>query len=645
MASYAFCAQLAKHPDLGRWQVTVCGGEPRVAYDRVRLSDTFTGKTPQDLELASEAWYADHHIKLRTGTPIIHIDREKQIVLTASAEEIPYDQLILATGSNPWVPPIEGVDLPGVFVYRTMEDVEAIRAKGESSQSAIVLGGGLLGLEAARALQGLGVETHVLERASRLMARQLDELAAEVLLKEIEKLGIHVHLGVSTEAIRTCDQKLQIALEGEESLLADMVVISAGVRPNDQLAKEAGLEIGPRGGIAVDDLLRTSDPRIWGLGECVWHRETLYGLVGPCYRMAEVLAANLLAMGTGTRFSEAFQGASRATTLKLMGIDVATLGIPMEVSQGGGRYVYQEPGICRTIITEHDCVVSAVGVGPWPERDRLSLAIETGQVFVPNQFQHFEQEGLLWQPGTAVPVAEWPDEATICSCVGVSLCRIREQVLNGANLEKVSQTTGAGTVCGSCRPLLAELTGEGTGGFKIPGRKTLLVVSVLSFALLIAAVVVGPWPMSQSILDHRFTFEALWRDPLLRKITGGTVVGLAVIGLALSLRKRWGWLQFGTHGFWRGVHGFFGLATLIGFYFHTGLSLGHNLTLILGVIFLALNLVGAATGAVAAMEPVSTGRAGLTLRQWRPILTWLHIGLFVPLPLLVLFHAISVFYY
>ncbi|HMC70705.1 MAG TPA: FAD-dependent oxidoreductase, partial [Mycobacteriales bacterium] len=308
------------------WDITIIGEEPRPAYDRVALSSWFNGATPDDLTL-DPACYSGAELML--GERVVGIDRWARTVATSTGRAVGYDALVLATGSSAFVPPIPGADQPGCFVYRTIEDLQAISAAAHVAgvRSGAVVGGGLLGLEAANALQALGLETHVVEFASRLMPMQVDDGGGEALRRRVEQLGVHLHLGAATERIEPGPPLRMVFADGS-AVNADLVVFSAGIRPRDGLARDAGLAVGERGGVVVDEGCRTEDERIWAVGEVACLGGRTYGLVAPGYAMAEVVADRLLG-GTAT-----FPGADTSTKLKLLGVDVASFGDAMATTPG-----------------------------------------------------------------------------------------------------------------------------------------------------------------------------------------------------------------------------------------------------------------------------------------------------------------------
>jgi nitrite reductase (NADH) large subunit len=305
----------------GDCEILTFSEEPRLAYDRVQLSSYFSGASVDDLMLTSEGYYQDKGVNYLLNEKVTGIDRTAKTVTTSSGRTESYDQLVLATGSFPFVPPIPGNDQPHCLVYRTIEDLEDITASATESKVGVIVGGGLLGLEAANALQNLGLEAHVVEFAPRLMAVQLDEGGGQLLRSKIEALGVGVHTEKATTEIvagETCRYRMNFA-DGSH-LETDMIVFSAGIRPQDELARQFDLEIGERGGIVINDNCQTSDENIYAVGECALWGGKIFGLVAPGYTMAKVAASNI------TGGDDSFTGADMSTKLKLLGVDVASIG-------------------------------------------------------------------------------------------------------------------------------------------------------------------------------------------------------------------------------------------------------------------------------------------------------------------------------
>ncbi|MEL7005758.1 MAG: FAD-dependent oxidoreductase, partial [Bacteroidota bacterium] len=320
MVGYKFCERLRKKASSTEIELVVFGEEFTPAYDRVHLSEYFENQSIDDLMMADRSWYEEKDISLRTGQLVTNIDTSDKTITTYQGHKENYDILVLATGSRPMVPPIEGTEKDGVFVYRTIEDLEGIIDYGKQIKSGAILGGGLLGLEAAKALLDMGLEAHVIEFASRLMPRQLDERGSEVLKNKIEALGIKVHLNKNTRQIEGNGSLTGLQFV-EDQLKTDMLVISCGIVPRDELAKSCGLKTHERGGVIVNDLMETSEDSIYAIGEAACHNNTIYGLVAPGYEMADVVIDQLL----GTQ-EKSFKGNDMSTKLKLIGVDVASFG-------------------------------------------------------------------------------------------------------------------------------------------------------------------------------------------------------------------------------------------------------------------------------------------------------------------------------
>lgn len=619
--------------------VLVFGEEPRPAYDRVKLTSFFEGRSGEELELRPRSWYSRNGVNLFTDDPVVEIDREHRLVRSKSGREVQFEALVLATGSAPFVPPIGGTDLPGVFVYRTIEDLDQIRSFGAGSKSAAVLGGGLLGLEAARALVNLGLTPHIVEKAPALMARQLDNEAAALLREMIEGLGVQTALQRQSERIVRHSEGLTLEFRDGPPLNVDMIVIAAGIRPRDELARECGLEVDARGGVVVDNCLRTSDENIYAIGECACHEETVYGLVAPGYQMAETVAANL--SGSTAEFT----GSDQSTRLKLLGVDVALCGDYLDPS-GAEKLIYSGSDFYRKIVVRDQRIVGAVGVGPFPELPVIQEWISARRRIWPWNRRRFNAEGCLWETMESEDVSEWPAGSIICSCRAVTRGTLTSAWRGGGhNVEALTRETEAGTVCGSCIPLLAAIANQRLQPtVTVPGWRLLLGVSILATLLIPLLLILGPVSTAKSVQGFGYQLDLLWQSSFWKQVTGFTLLAVTALALLLSLRKRVARFNFLNFGWWRAAHGTLGLATIFGVIVHTGMRLGANLNLCLMVWFLTLNLAGGLTGVLAALENRASGSTQRMLKRWRPRLTLLHIVFFWPFPILVAFHIAAAYY-
>ncbi len=461
MVGHKFVATMIERGEHARWTIIVLGEEPRPAYDRVYLSSFFAGKTAEDLSLLpTRSYYADHGIDFRAGAKVTAIDRALHTVATQAGDTIRYDKLVLATGSYPFVPPVPGRDAAGCFVYRTIEDLEAMQARAATSKTGVVIGGGLLGLECGNALKMMGLDTHVVEFAPRLMAVQVDDGGGSILRRKIESLGVKVHLNKNTtEIVKGADGGVTKLVFADKSELAtDMVVFSAGIRPRDELAKQAGLAMGQRGGIAIDDHCTTSDADILAIGECALYKERIYGLVAPGYRMAEV-AVDALTQLNGHRAT--FTGFDMSTKLKLMGVDVGSFGDAHGNTPGSHvvSFTDSKTEVYKKLVLSADRkqLIGGVLVGD------TSLYGQLHQFMLNNVAMPDAPEGLILPAGSGKPaglgVENLPDAATICSCHNVTkgtICStIGDQQL--MDVGAIKSCTKAGTGCGSCVTLLKDL--------------------------------------------------------------------------------------------------------------------------------------------------------------------------------------------
>jgi nitrite reductase (NADH) large subunit len=469
MVGHRLCEELAKRGGTQRYQIIVLGEEPRPAYDRVNLSKYFAGKTADDLLLGPRGWYREQGITLYTGIRAATIDREARIVHTACGSRIPYAKIVLATGSYPFVPPAPGMDKKGIFVYRTIEDLDAIIQYSKACASAAVIGGGLLGLEAAKAVRELGLKTCVVEAFTRLMPRQLDDTGSALLLREIERQGVEVKLGRVTESVLGNGAATGLRFKDGDVLPTHMVVVSAGIRPRDEIARGAGIATHERGGVIVNDQLETSAPNIWAIGEVASHRGMVYGLVAPGYEMAEAVAKQL--MGE----TASFTGADLSTKLKLLGVEVASFGNPFAEGEGVEPVEFRDTvsGVYKKVL---------LGMGG----RRLLGGILVGDSSGFGALAHYARTGdmLTMAPGELVGVGDaavsagagaLPDSAQICSCNNVTKAQLCEAIRTNElrTVTAVKTCTRAGSGCGGCLPMVTDILNEELKKAGVAVKKTI----------------------------------------------------------------------------------------------------------------------------------------------------------------------------
>ena len=455
MVSHKLLDELARRGLTDTHRVITFGDEPRAAYDRVHLTELFDGKTADDLALAPPSTYATWGVEARLSERVTEIDRAARTLRTSTGAEVAWHTLVLATGSYPFVPPVPGKDAKGCFVYRTIEDIDALRAW--PARVGVVVGGGLLGLEAANALRGMGVATHVVELAPRLLAVQVDETGGALLRAKVEALGVVVHTGVTVkEIVATAGKVERVVLSTGEVLEVDVVVFSAGIRPRDELARAAGLALGPRGGVQIDDACSSSDPRVLAVGECASHRGVTYGLVGPGYQMARVVAATIAGE------SATFEGGDTSAKLKLLGVDVATFGDAFAATAGAHVVSFQDTkaGVYKKLVLSRDRkrLLGGILVGDAADYGALSSA-SLGGVAMPSAPEELILPASRGGKPGGLGVDALPATATLCSChnvtKGVVVDVIRDRRLTVVG--ELKACTKAGTGCGSCVSLLSDL--------------------------------------------------------------------------------------------------------------------------------------------------------------------------------------------
>jgi nitrite reductase (NADH) large subunit len=441
------------------FDITVFGEEPYGNYNRILLSQVLSGEEDESgIFLNSLQWYADNGIDLRAGERVVRVDTAAKVVRTEGGAETPYDVLVLATGSVPFLPPMDGMRradgslLPGVFSFRTLDDTRAMAAHARDHERAVVIGGGLLGLEAARGLQVHGVQVELVHAAPHLMERQLDATAGAVLRGQVEALGIRVHMATLTSAVLGEDRVRGVRFRDGGEVAADMVVVAAGIRANSALATASGLAV--ERGVVVDDQMRcVDDPDVYAVGECAQHRGEVYGVVAPLWEQARVLADHV----TQADPHAAYHGSRTATKLKVAGVDVASMGLSAPERDDDEHVVFSEPrrGVHKSVVIRDDRVVGATLVGDVSKVAFLTQAFDRGLPLPEERVQLLFDLGA---PPADVGAAELADEAQVCNCNGVSKCTIVDTVRSGTKtVSGVMDSTRAGKGCGSCKSLVQQI--------------------------------------------------------------------------------------------------------------------------------------------------------------------------------------------
>jgi nitrite reductase (NADH) large subunit len=448
----------------GQYDITVFGAEPHPNYNRILLSPVLAGEqTLQDIVLNPLEWYAENGIRLHLGKKVAKIDRVRRMVLAEDGTTEPYDRLLLATGSNPFILPIPGVDLEGVLTYRDIQDTQRMIAAAGTYKRAVVIGGGLLGLEAANGLRLRGMEVTVVHLMPWLMERQLDRTAANLLQKSLEEKGLKFRLEATTAALLGNEGRVScVALKSGEEIPADLVVMAVGIRPNTDLAQSAGLHCSR--GIVVNDTMQTFDPRIYAVGECVSHRGTAYGLVAPLFEMAKVCANHLASFGIGR-----YAGSAVSTKLKVTGVDLFSAG---DFSGGPGTedIVLADPGagVYKRLVIKEDKLVGAVMYGDTVDGAWYFKLLREGKNVADIRDKLMFGESNLGDAGHQGQnrAAAMPMEAEVCGCNGVCKGTIVKAIKDKGlfTLEEVRRHTKASSSCGSCTGLVEQILMSTAGG-------------------------------------------------------------------------------------------------------------------------------------------------------------------------------------
>lgn len=618
--------------------IVMFGGEGTQPYNRIQLSSLLAGETKyEDIlnELPDEKLHKGFkHIPCNVD---IVFSKEKYVV-DQYGDRYDYDKLVFATGSRPHVPNIPGVDQTGVYTFRNLKDAEALSARISRSRHIVVVGGGLLGLEAARALTRFNTKVTLIQQGPWLMNRQLDEKAGALLKDSVENKGIEVIVESGVRLIQGEGRVEGVVTRDKQEIECDTVLLCAGIKPNMELARDANIKVA--NGIMVDDQLQTSEQNIYAIGECAEHRGLTYGLVNPGFEQAAV-AANVIAQG-----SASYLGSLEVSRLKVAGEFVSSMGpidnLPKRPFQSEYTYQNKKAGIYRKIVLYKGKIYAVTGFGEWPESRRIQEAYQQNRRVYPWQVLRFLAIGTLWGEGSSNNIQTWSPETYVCQCKGVTLGELNVAMEQGATtVSALQEQTQASTVCGSCKPLLQELVGEEA---KLEKDSTWSALLVMSAIALFAAMAIIYFPAAQ-VADSIFKqgwYENIWNDHFYKQVTGFTLLGLSVVGLLMSLQKRASLSFLGQYKYLRVLHAVLGAACVGVLALHTGLHLGENLNFYLMTDFLAILLLGSLAAAVVAISHHMSAKNAMKLRStWR----WAHILVTWPLPILLAFHIISVYYY
>lgn len=609
------------------------GDEPWEPYNRVVLSSYLAGETDR-IDLAVPD---DPRLTPLYNLRITAVDPAGRTVTDSLGRRHACSDIVLATGSRPRLPLIPGTDLEGVHTFRDLSDANRLKARTASSRSVVVLGGGVLGLETAKALSRFHTRVRVVEHNDYPLFNQLDAQAGAQLRRFVEGQGIEVLTGEGVQQVLGVRRVDGVLLRGGRVIDCDTLVIAAGIVPNVELAREAGIAVGR--GVKVDDRMRTTAPGVYAVGECAEHRGVVYGLVAPGFEQAAVAANNI----AGERPPAVYLGSLTATRLKVVGLDVYSAGDVQETEHARAGALFREPqaGVYRRLFIDSGRLAGVIAVGPWHETHRLQEAVTARRRVWPWELVRFRARGVLWSEPQDQSIFDWPGGAAVCTCTGVTRAQLTTALEAGACTQAaLSERTGAGTVCGSCRPLLAELAGSAIPE-PVAGWRPVAGLSLFALVAALLMLVLPALPYNASVQDP-LQWDRLWRDDLLKQVTGFTVLGLGLLVSLISVRKRLPRLPLGPFDTWRLVHVALGAAAITVLVAHTGLRLGHDLNAWLMLAFLGLLAAGGAGGAVVALEHRMPRPF---VRRARRLSLWGHILLIWPLPALLGFHILKGYWY
>ncbi len=617
-------------------RVTLFGDEPYAPYNRVQLSSVLAGDVGRDAinyDLPDTADYPNFAFISQT---IAAIDTEAQTVIDQSGQQYAYAKLILATGSRPFLPNIPGIHQHGVYTFRNLRDTDALYARLSRAKHIVVVGGGLLGIEAARALCRFNTRITLIHQGSRLMNRQLDDEAANRLADKLRAGGIDIVLNSGVRVVHGMNRVEGVTTRDGDRIDCDTVLFCTGIACNMEMARDAGIKTAR--GIVVDEQLQTSVPDVYAIGECSEFRQQVYGFAAPGLDQAAV-AAEVLSGG-----SAQYLGSSASSRLKVVNEPVFSSGEVTDFARHGRQreIVFRQDSTYRKLVVHNGRLIGLLGIGDWPELPRIQELYQQQRPLLPWQLWWFRLRGRLWWNDAAGDARTWPAKAVVCQCNGVEQGVLVEAIAGGCDsLASLSDTTRAGSACGSCKPLLNQLLGNEAPPDKDKAWATVLISSIAALIVALAVITI-PGLMVPDSVQEPVPLGGIWNDKFWKQVTGFSLLGLSAVGLLMSLRKRLGLERLGEFAYWRALHivlGLFCVGLLIA---HTGFHLGSNLNRYLMIDFLLVIGLGAFAGIAVAASHRMSPAAGLKLRK---TLSKVHLLVSWPLPMLLAMHILSVYYF
>jgi len=639
MAAHRLCVSLL-NSGYNTANLEIYSEERILPYDRANLSRCFKGENSTPTLLNEAAWYKKNKIKIHLQSKVSLIDPNQKLLIFESGLKKSYSKLVLALGSEPSTQLISGYALENVFTYRSWADLKRIRVACKLAKEVAVIGGGLLGLEAAGAIYSKSRNVTVFEMANTPLCRNLNEEAGFALLKSLESSGIKVVLKSQLKNIHQDGEYLNLSFNNKKEFQANVVILATGHCPADDLAKASGIAVSPKGGVLVDQHLRTNQKDIFALGDCISLKHKSFGFVQPTYHQANVLASNFCGS------IEKYEPEGKYITLNLSGVDISIYGDNLG---NADHLTYKNGSTFRSLVIQQGILVGSTIIGNWTNSTAVRFAVDEN-VKIPNrQKKVFSTTGELKLLDDFGEAATWSNDSIICNCCHVDCGTIREGIKQGHdNLKKINLSSGAGSKCGSCRlQLLGLIHADLDNNEKVKNnifssgrtfRYLAFCSLVLSFLYWLPLQIGTP----DTVDSLKFQLSKLWTDPVIKQITGFTVTGISFFSLLYSIRKRLTWFRIGNLGIWKTFHLLSGFLAIIVLFLHTGLSWGYNLNFLLATDFLLLNTLGALAAVNYSAKLDSSSFSQNQIRYW---LIRSHILFFWPYPILLCIHLYSVYQY
>jgi len=603
-------------------------------YNRVKLTELFFNKEIEEVEIIKQL-EKDKNTKMVYGVEVISIDAQKMSIKDSLGEVHRYDNLVLATGSKPNIPPKVKSTLEGIFTYRNRDDAQKLAARMIGSRNMVVLGGGLLGIEAAYALKKQHTNVTLINRGDKLLSGYLDERASSLLVEKLESYGIKVILNCSVHKVEGQERisSLVITRKSEE-IPCDTLVVAAGISPNIELAYTAPLKFNK--GVLVNDHMQTSNPHIYAIGECSEHDGNVYGFVGPAIEQASVAAYHI----TNPKSEFEYTHSIVATHLKVIDMPIISMG---DLTSYNHVLVYEdkEREIYRKLYLHNNRLVAAVGVGEWQESSLLLDEINKKKTVYLWERLSFIKKGSIYITNSS-SVLDWPEEKIVCNCKQVPRKSLSDAVAAGCqNLQELSQKTQAGTVCGSCKPLLSQILNvPQTSTEDKVTAKWLNIGGTVVLLLTLIFLFLPKVPSPQSVQE--FSLYPLITDPLYREITGFTMLGTSVIMLILSLKRLMPTMMKKSFTFYRGIHIALGVLLPVLLLMHTGASMGERFNFMFITLFIIVLLSGSLATFIIAQDLL---KPASVYRPLKSFVTKFHIYALWALPVMVAFHILYFYHF